>query len=231
VPGVRRVAAHLLRLVHSDEHLSAGFSMSERRRGHRIPFVAPGMGTLRVTQDVEVSRLDSVHAAVVTVQPLPAGERVLLEIPGEGGAVSARLARTGKSRFTLKDGRLQREIQLSMIGNAVVPDASERGEEPTPFVAAVSRRMPVRLVEVSASGCLWDAPAPLEEGRVGYVEVRTAYHYHSEAVRIVRTFRPAGSQWPYRMAVEFLTLAPLSPESLRGVAAIVAARASSLHRS
>lgn len=198
-------------------------------------FTQPGMGTVRVTQDVEVTRLDQTEAAVITTQSLPLGERVLLEIPDDRGAISkARLVRTMNSRFVLKDGRLRREVQLSIIGHIGVPEVREAvdPEEPRtePIVAAVSRRVPVRLVEVSPSGCLWEAPAPLDEGSVGYVEVRTSGQHHTEAVRILRTFRSVGSTWPYRMAVEFLTLAPLSPESLRGVAAVVATGAPSAHR-
>jgi len=61
------------------------------------------MGTVRVTQDVEVTRLDSMEAAVITTQTLPIGERVLLEIPDERSAISkARLFRTGKTRFVFK---------------------------------------------------------------------------------------------------------------------------------
>lgn len=198
-------------------------------------FAQPGMGTVRVTQDVEVTRLDDMEAAVIATQTLPIGERVLLEIPDERSQVSkARLVRTVKSRIVLKDGRLRREVELSLIGHTGVPDVREPLDAvesvPLVVVGAVSRRMPVRLVEVSASGCLWDAPAPLDEGTVGFVEVRTAGQHRTEAVRVLRTQSIVGSSWPYRMAVEFLTLAPLSPDSLRGVAAVVATGNPSAHR-
>jgi hypothetical protein len=208
--------------------------MNERRRGERNVFAHPGMGTVRVTQDVEVTRLNGAEAAVIATQTLPIGERVLLEIPDERSKVSkARLVRTVESRFVLKDGRLRREVQLSIIGHTGVPDVTEplgAVESALAVVGAVSRRVPVRLVEVSASGCLWDAPAPLDEGTVGFVEVRTPGQHRTEAVRILRTQRAVGSVWPYRMAVEFLTLAPLTPDSLRGVAAVVATGNPSVQR-
>ena len=209
--------------------------MNDRRRGERNILSQPGMGTVRVTQDVEVTSLDSTEAAVITTQTLPVGERVLLEIPDERSAISkARLFRTVKTRFVFKDGRLRREVQLSIIGHTGLPEA--RGTtEPIrpmtgPMIAAISRRVPVRLVEVSTSGCLCDAPTPLEEGSVGFVEVRTPGQHRTEAVRILRTHRAGGSSWPYRMAVEFLTLAPLSPDSLRGIAAVIATGAPSAQR-
>ena len=73
-------------------------------------------------------------------------------------------------------------------------------------------------------------PTPLEEGSVGFVEVRTPGQQRTEAVRILRTQRAGGTSWPYRMAIEFLTLAPLSPESLRGVAAVIATGVPSVQR-
>lgn len=201
--------------------------MNERRRGERSIFSQPGMATVRVTHDVEVTHLDDSEAAVITAHTLPVGERMLLEICDEQGVVSkARLVRTGKTRFAFKDGRLRREVQLSVIGHTGFSEGQQSIDSKpatmTPLVGAVIRRVPVRLVEVSASGCLWDASAPLDEGAVGFLEVRTAGHHRVEAVRIVRTLHAAGAPWPYRMAAEFLTLAPLSPDSLRGVAAVVA---------
>lgn len=193
------------------------------------------MGTVRVTQDVEVTRLDSMEASVITTQTLPVGERVLLEIPDERSAISkARLFRTVKSRFVFKDGRLRREVQLANIGHTGIPEARAATEpirvSTSPMIAAISRRVPVRLVEVSTSGCLCDAPTPLDEGSVGFVEVRTPGQQRTEAVRIVRTQRAGATSWPYRMAIEFLTLAPLSPESLRGVAAVIATGVPSAQR-
>jgi hypothetical protein len=147
--------------------------MNDRRRGERNILSQPGMGTVRVTQDVEVTRLDGTEAAVITTQTLPVGERVLLEIPDERSAISkARLFRTVKTRFVFKDGRLRREVQLSIIGHTGLPEARGTTEPirpmTAPMIAAISRRVPVRLVEVSTSGCLCDAPTPLEEGSVGF---------------------------------------------------------------
>ena len=209
--------------------------MNERRRGERNILSQPGMGTVRVTQDVEVTRLDSMEASVITTQTLSVGERVLLEIPDERSAISkARLFRTVKTRFVFKDGRLRREVQLAIIGHTGIPEARPAAEpirvSTSPMIAAISRRVPVRLVEVSTSGCLCDAPTPLEEGSVGFVEVRTPGQQRTEAVRILRTQRAGGTSWPYRMAIEFLTLAPLSPESLRGVAAVIATGVPSAQR-
>ena len=82
----------------------------------------------------------------------------------------------------------------------------------------------MRIVEVSASGCLWESPSTLEDGAVAWVQIRSARQSHNEAVRVVHTRQSEQSTWPYRTAVEFLTLGPSSPESFRGVAALAAVR-------
>lgn len=201
--------------------------MTERRRGERSVFSQPGMATLRVTQDVEITHLDATEAVVFIAHTTPVGERMLLEIRDTRGAASAaRLVRTTATRFAFKDGRLLRELHLSVLEHTGFtdgqPSISSIPPAVTPMVGNVSRRVPVQLVEVSVSGCLCDATAPLDEGVVGFLDVRTRGQLRTEAVRILRTLRAVGSPWPCRMAVEFLTLAPSSPDSLRGVAAVVA---------
>ena len=122
----------------------------------------------------------------------------------------------------------------SIIGHTGLPEA--RGTtEPTrpmtaPMIAAISLPGARASGRSQDPGMPVDAPTPLEEGSVGFVEVRTPGQHRTEAVRILRTHRAGGSGWPYRMAVEFLTLAPLSPDSLRGIAAVIATGAPSAQR-
>jgi hypothetical protein len=200
--------------------------MNEQRRGQRSVLSTPGMATVRLRMDVELTRLDEKEAAVITTQALPSGERVLLEIPAERGAASnARLVRTGKIRLVLSHSQLRREVELAFIGHTGIWHEHHPVDHAAPMTAtaaAVIRRVPVRLVEVSVSGCLWDAAVPMDEGNVGFLEVRTRGQCRTEAVRVSRRQATVDSNWPYRMAVEFLTLAPASPDSLRGVAVVVA---------
>jgi hypothetical protein len=128
---------------------------------------------------------------------------------------------------------LRREVRLLITARpGEADDAPERfarlEDRRKPIGGAVIRRVPVRIVQVSTSGCMWESPSTLDEGIVGFVDVRTSGQRHTEAVRVLRTLRSMGPLWPYRMAVEFLTLGPTSPDSLRGVAALVAVSAPSL---
>lgn len=210
--------------------------MDERRRGARHTLAQPGMGTMSVVQDVEITYLDAHDCVVIASQPIPRGERLLLSLPDpDGGESYTRLARAVDSRVALRGGALRREVML-----LIAPRSGEAADTNPPFAshdqhapsmsAALMRRVPVRIVQVSYSGCLWEAPSPLDEGTVGFVDLRRSGHHQSEAVRILRTMRSDGSNWPHQMAVEFLTLFPLSPESIRGVAAMVAAGAPFPHR-
>jgi hypothetical protein len=207
--------------------------MTERRRGERYRLAEPGMGNFRVVQDVEITYLDAQSAVVVVVGGgIPPGERLLLDIPVDHGcAPCTRLVLAVDHVVRLDDDALCREVRLKILaregetdspigGPAVVAEAAAG----RPVIGAVIRRVPVRLLEVSVSGCLWETPVPLDAGTVGFVEMQSARGRHSEAVRLRSSSRSAGTVWQYRSAGEFLTLGPPSADSLRGVATVIAAR-------
>ena len=202
--------------------------MTERRRGERHSLDQPGMATMRVIQDVDITHLDAQQSLVIASRSIPRGERLLLTIPDErGGESQTRLARAVSSRIILRDRALRYEVTLLMgarYGDAVrgIDPCATLGHQDNPVCGALSRRLPVRIVQVSYSGCLWESPSPLDEGTVGFVDLRTSGRHHTEAVRVLRTMRSNDARWPHHMAVEFLTLFPVSRESLRGVAAMVA---------
>ena len=181
-----------------------------------------------VVQDVDVTHVDATESVIIAARTIPRGERLLLTIPDEcGGEPHTRLARVASSRVVLRGSALRREVRLlisTRVGDSTVliEQATRRAEQRAVIKGGVIRRVPVRIMEVSASGCLWESPSALDDGTVGWIDIRAAQQYHSEAVRVVRTRRLDGLMWPYRTAVEFLTLGPLSPESFRGVAALAA---------
>jgi len=203
--------------------------MNDRRRGERHTLAQPGMGTMNVIQDVEITYLDTQESIVIASRRIPRGERLLLSIPDRrSGETQTRLVRAISSRLVLRGGALRREVRLVISPRDGEAVTVREPLSPGAGGGALMRRVPVRIVEVSYSGCLWESPSPLDEGTVGFVDLRRSGQYHTEAVRILRTIRANATQWPFRMAVEFLTLAPLSPDSLRGVAAMVAVAGSPL---
>jgi hypothetical protein len=188
------------------------------------------MGSFRIVQDVEIIHLDAASAIVVGGN-IPPGERLLLDIPGEhGGAPCTRLALAIEQLVRIEDDGLRREVRLKILsrdGETVAIDAatvSASDAAQRPMIAAVIRRVPVRVVEISVSGCVWETPVPLDACTVGFIEMQSGHGRRSEAVRLLHSSRLSGVVWQYRVAAEFLTLGPPSHESLRGVATIIAAR-------
>src|SRR5688572_15365397 len=206
--------------------------MNERRRGNRHQLAEPGVGNFRVVQDVEIVHLDAESAVVVAAGGIPPGERLLLDVQTDReSAPFTRLVLAVDHSVRLDDDALRREVRLKILARegeieapvdykALAADVAAG----RPVIGAVIRRVPVRLLQVSISGCLWETPVPLEAGIVGFVEMHSAHGRHSEAVRLLRSSRSPGVVWRYRTAAEFLTLGPPSPDSLRGVATIIAAR-------
>jgi hypothetical protein len=200
--------------------------MNERRRAARFCLVDPGVGSLRMVQDVEITHVGSHQAVVVAPSALPNGERLLLEIPtARHTSPYTVLAHVVDNRVVMDDGSLQRQVRLKLVEGAQ-RDRGFAGVHVTrgrSVMGALIRRVPVRVVEASTAGCVFESPSKVIEGSVGFVWMRTAIREHSEAVRVRRTAPTSDPLWHYRMAAEFLTLGPISPDSLRGFATIMTA--------
>ena len=204
--------------------LRLGSQMIEHRRAERFHLVDPAVGSLRMVQDVEIAQLRSHHAIVIAPGPLPRGERLLLEIPVARDAHPCTvLVRVVDNRVVMDDGSLRRQVRLQVIERAPRDRGLEGVRIPRgrSVMGALIRRVPVRVVETSTTGCIFESPSIVVEGSVGFVQTRTSTHDRSEAVRVRRTSQSSNSVWQYRMAAEFLTLGPKSPDSFRGLATIM----------
>lgn len=218
-----RSAAHA-KWAHRLLSRQPGSPMIERRRAERFHLVDAGVGSLRMVQDVEILQLGSTRAVVIAPGPLPRGERLLLEIPAALDAPPCTLlVRVLDNRVVMDDGSLRRQVHLKMVQ---APARGWRFEAARTrrrglVMGALLRRIPVRLVEASTAGCIFDSPSVVVDGAVGFVRMRTSIDERSEAVRIKRSSKTSNLVWPYRLAAEFLTLGPPSPDSLRGLATIM----------
>ena len=202
---------------------SLGSQMVERRRPERALLVDPGVASLRLVQDVQIAQLGLDHAIVIAPGPLPVGERLLLEIPV---ALHVRpctvLVRVVDNGIVLDDGLFRRRVRLSILHQAPRGWRFEgvRMRRGGSVMGALIRRVPVRLIEASTTGCVFDSPSLIVEGAVGFVQMRTSIEERSEAVRVRRTSQTSDIVWQHRMAAEFLTLGA-SLASLRGRATIM----------
>ena len=86
------------------------------------------------------------------------------------------------------------------------------------MVGALIRHVPLRLLDVSASGCLFESPASIGDGSVGQLRVTIDGRHRFETVRVCRSVRRQERAWPWMTGAQFLTLAPSSTMSLRHVA-------------
>jgi hypothetical protein len=196
--------------------------MIERRRAERVQFVQPGVGSLRLVQDVQIARLGSHYAVVVVPERLPWGERLLLEISvGRDDQPCRELVRVAGNRAVMDEGSLRWVARLKMVQRAPRVEFEAARSARCSAIGALIRRVPVRIVEASCAGCVFESPSALSEGTVGFVQTRTMTQECSEAVRVRRTSETSDVAWPYRIAAEFLTLGPVSPESLRGLATVM----------
>jgi hypothetical protein len=200
--------------------------MIERRQGSRAQFVQPGVGSLRLVQDVQIARLGSHHVVVIVPLQLQQGERLMLEIwLAQDAKPYTVLVHVVSNQLVMDEGSLRWRARLKMV--QPVPRWRVAGGHVGPnrrLIGALIRRVPVRVVEASTAGCLFESPFPVSEGTVGFLQTRTAARNCSEAVRVRRMSEASDPAWAYRMAAEFLTLGPVSLDSLRGLATIMSGR-------
>jgi len=87
-----------------------------------------------------------------------------------------------------------------------------------PRVGALVRRMPIRVVDISAVGCLIECPQPVDAGTVALLALQIGGRRYVDAVRITRSVQLSGGIWAYRFGAEMLTLTPPGEQTLRRVA-------------
>lgn len=98
------------------------------------------------------------------------------------------------------------------------------------LVAALGRDIPVRLLNISGSGCLVAATSTLREGTTASVRLAFEGIEYADAVRVVRCTRIEGSS-EYHLGMEFLwTTAPGERSMRRLTASLQAAGALAVQR-
>jgi hypothetical protein len=88
-----------------------------------------------------------------------------------------------------------------------------------PGIGVLIRRIPVRVRNVSTSGCLLESADLLPDGAIGMLELAIDGDRHVEALRVNRSTRIPGAAWPWRAGAQFLALNAPLPTSVRNVVA------------
>ena len=87
------------------------------------------------------------------------------------------------------------------------------------LVGVLTRDVRVRLVNISASGCLVESSARLDEGTAGVLRVRVDGQAYADDVRIARVQQVQGAGSTWHVGAEFLWTRPPGTGSLRRVVA------------
>lgn len=82
-------------------------------------------------------------------------------------------------------------------------------------IASLLLRTPLRVLEMSRSGCLAESVRALEAGTAGRLRITIDGRTYSEEVRVVRCEAMPGAGAPFRIGVEFLRTRPARAASLR----------------
>jgi hypothetical protein len=195
--------------------------MADRRRASRFVLFERKQGVVRLMEDVYVERVTATESAVIAVQPAARGEQVLLEFPADRGRQSVIVAHVIRSSIVPLAGTVRHRVLLRVVhrfAHGGIPER-DRGESEGGRMGVVVRRIPVRITEASAGGCLLESASALPDGAVGILELTTGTSREIEALRITRCVHVPGAAWPHRAGAEFLPLEASAPTSLRNMVA------------
>lgn len=190
----------------------------ERRRSRRFGLAVPMDADVRVLQDVRVEQVEDNAITVLCDVPGIRGEELTLRFDRPGSAALTMAVRTASSEPKMVAGRLLHRVHLTVAGSDVLSatdESSWRTAQGMPTVAI--RRHTARIVNLSRGGCLFELSTRLRVGTVATLERRDAGG-PPEPVRINSLHERKGVSWPYAAGAEFLSLEPLSVQSLRALA-------------
>ena len=200
--------------------------MSERHRTSRFVIPEHAHGTFRLMQDVCVERVRGDEIVIVADLGLQTGEELVLELPRALGIRSVVLVHV-VSCVAVWVGEARRyRVMLRSAVPVEMPVLRRASGSPVPGPAPVlpalgvlMRRVPIRVRDVSTSGCQLESPDVLTEGAVGQLEIAIDGQIHKEPLRVCRSMRAPGGPWPWRCGAHFLALEVPAPASVRNVVA------------
>jgi hypothetical protein len=200
--------------------------MPERRRTSRFVIPEHAHGTFRLMQDVCVEKVRGDEIVIVGDAALQPGEELILELPRalgirsvvlvhvvQCGAVWAGEAR--RYRVLLRSNVPVETPVVRRVGGASVITPAVT----LPALGVLMRRVPVRVRDVSTSGCQLESADALIEGAVGQLEIAIDGQVHKEPLRVCRSMKAPGGHWPWRSGAHFLALEVPAPTSVRNVVA------------
>jgi hypothetical protein len=157
------------------------------------------------------------------------GEWLVLDVAGAGGAATLRV-RVAGSRPVVVDGAVRYALSVILLDEAqaalgVDSRSPSPGRDTLPeilsandLVGVLARDVPVRVMNVSGSGCLVETTLRIDEGTTATLRVRIDGQEHRDPVQIMWCHRLAGSGETWRVGAEFLWTDVPDRRSLRRLA-------------
>jgi hypothetical protein len=171
----------------------------KRRRHSRFALTQPWWGEFRTSRDVVIEGIDSGALVIKSVEPVRRDEIVTLGFPG--GGLEGRAAASTPS---IAEGLVCHRVRIEPDGLDLESKPDDRS-----IVAVLWRAIPVTVVEVSRSGCLFHTQVPVEPGLIGRLHVVGVRQMPFEdGARIAWCQPRAGAGSLYHVGVELLPLAP-----------------------
>jgi len=202
------------------------------RRSHpRLSLGQAWPGAVRLLRDIAVCRTAEAELLAVSQSPGVIGERMSLELIASVGTIALRV-QVLDSRPVMVDGALRHQVRLGIVGETAsdlphhgvqhdgrtrvaVADAIDALLLASDVVAVVGRHMPIRLIDLSMSGCLFESWVRLDVGTHATVRVAHDGREFTDDVRVARTQHSAGSSGLFHVGAEFLWTNAPTEQSMR----------------
>jgi hypothetical protein len=203
------------------------------RRSHpRFSLGQAWSGAVRVLRDVTVCRTAEAELLAVSQAPGVIGEQMTLALIASVGSLTLRV-QVLESRPVIMDSALRHRVRLGIVWETarnmpdyrVQPHASTRNEvtnavdvllQANDVVGVVGRHVPVRLIDLSTSGCLLESWVRLDVGTHATVRVAHDDREFTDDVRVTRS-QPSAASGLFHVGVEFLWTKPPTERSIRTI--------------
>ncbi len=178
--------------------------MLDRRQHPRSALHESLSGTLRLVEDVVLESFGISEITIVSTVPARPDQHLAIA-PFGGAPISTLNVVVTDSTPAVVDGVLRHRVRLRIVDT----DPSQRAR----LLGALIRQLPVRVLDMSAGGCLLESNVPVGHGTGGEVHVEVDGQLKSDVLRVCRCQLVPGAGSVFRLGAQFSS--PGGPQSMR----------------
>jgi hypothetical protein len=168
--------------------------MLDRRQHPRSALAEALAATLRLVEDVVLESFGSSEMTIVSSVPARPDQNLAIA-PFGGAPISPLDVLVTESRPAIVDGVLKHRVRLRVVNH-------DRVERPRLFGALI-RQLPVRVLDMSAGGCLLESNVPVGHGTGGEVQLDVGGEVKSDVLRVCRCQLVPGAGSMFRLGAQF----------------------------